>query len=131
MSIFSSKKESNEQDIRDSLLMSLSNIRKETELLEKSYQKTSASIEELKQTLDRNSVELHNGLLILDKNLSITKRKLSFIIYEFKRNTATLNYVVKKEELETLKRKIDLWSPENVVTKREFTRMIEGANKGL
>lgn len=126
MAIFS-KKRNVQQDRTAELLKSLGNIGKETEELEKSYLKLSLSIEELKEKQVQDSSELHNEILILNRRLDLAKKRLSMIIYEFKRMATTFNYIVKKEELETLKRKVNLWSPENLVTKKEFRKMIEEA----
>ena len=126
MAIFS-KKRNVQQDRRAELLKSLTNISKETEDLEKLYLKLSLSIEELKEKQVQDSSELHNEILILNRRLDLAKKRLSMIIYEFKRMATTFNYIVKKEELETLKRKVNLWSPENLITKKGFEKMIEEA----
>lgn len=129
MKLFPSKKINEQQNIKAEFLESLANIRKGTEQLEKLYLKLSLSIQELKEKQTQDSLELHNEILIMGKKFDNLKKRLSMIIYEFKRTTATLNYVVKKEELETLKRKVNLWSPENLVTKREFEKMLEEAKE--
>ncbi len=123
------KKKDEQSNIKAELLKSLDSIRKDTEELEKTYLKLSISIEELKEKQTQDSLELHNEILLLNKKLDSIKKHLSMIIYEFKRLATNFNYIVKKEELEILKRKVNLWSPETLITKKEFEKMLEDAKK--
>ncbi|MBI2546117.1 hypothetical protein HYV81_02970 [Candidatus Woesearchaeota archaeon] len=126
MALFSKKKDTAGPDTQE-LLRIIESIRNETEAAEKAHQKLSAAVDGLKERLTEDSLEIYNEYALVKKHLEQMKQKLSLVIYELKLQAASLNYVVRKEELDTLKRRIDLWSPEQMVTRHEFEKMLDDA----
>ncbi len=124
--MFSKKKESKDDDTSEFLGL-LASVGKEVDILERVYHKLSKSIEELKEKQTEEALMMHAELLELQRKLELIKRQVTILIYEMKRTTATLSYVIRKEELNALKKRISLWAPEKLVMRKEFLKMIEEA----